>query len=220
MTGLQPNIQRPARPLIALDLRRAGFILIACFAPALLFYVASVCVLHFNGFSVTQILRDPAQLSNTSSFWGFLSSIGNAVWVAAGAICFFAMLLRHTAASGNRELLLWVGTLSLALGFDDFFMIHDRYVDQRICYGFYAVITMVLAARHLGRILRIEPFAFFAAAALLGGSILSDLIQYMVPVRYTITQLFEEGLKFCGIAMWMFFAARVALDGQPASDER
>ena len=186
----------------------------------MLFYVVSVGVMHLNGFSVTQILRDPAQLSNTPSFWGFLSSIGNAAWVAAGAICFFATLLRHTAASGNRELLLWLGTLSLALGFDDFFMIHDRYVDQRICYGFYAVITMVLAARHLGRILRIEPFAFFAAAALLGGSILSDLIQYMVPVRYTITQLFEEGLKFCGIAMWMFFAARVALDGQPASDER
>ena len=60
---------------------------------------------------------------------------------------------------------------------------------------------VVHAALNARRIMRIEPVAFFAAAALLGGSILSDLVQYMVPVRYTITQLFEEGLKFCGITM-------------------
>lgn len=219
MTNFSEPQPTPTRLLGAVARQRATIALCACLAPALLFYAASVWILHVNGFTVTESLRDPAQLTESSSFWGFLSNAGNAVWVASGTICFFSLFLDHTAHRGNRELLVWIGVLSLALGFDDFFMIHDRYIDQRICYVFYAVVTGALAARHLRRILRIEPIAFFAATALLGGSILADLLQYAVPIRYTVTQLFEEGLKFCGIAMWMYFAARVAMDGQGAESE-
>ena len=158
-----------------------------------------------------EIIRDPAQQSGASSFLGFLSSIGIWLWVSSAAISFFFFLVSNQYAKNKfRELFFLTGMLSIFLAVDDFFMIHDRYVDQKICYITYAIFLASLGLRHFKMIISIEGFAFIVAGTFLALSILTDLTQEYIPMRYSYVQIFEEGFKFIGAATWLYFNSRVA----------
>jgi hypothetical protein len=179
--------------------------------PAFLFYCISLVGLIVKGFGILEILRDPAQQSGASSFLGFLSNIGIWLWVSAAAICFFTVLTSDFADKNSRkELLFLTGMLSIMLAFDDFFMIHDRYIDQNICYLAYAVFAGILLWRHHKIILEIEGLAFLTTGALLALSIFTDLAQEHIPINYQYLQVMEEGFKFIGAATWLYFNCRVA----------
>jgi len=112
--------------------------IIIAIIPALIFYSLSLFGFRSLGYSIMQIIRDPAQQSGASSFLGFLSNIGIWLWVSSAAICFFTILTRKTKLNKNhKELIFLAGILSITLAFDDFFLIHDRYIDQNICYLFW-----------------------------------------------------------------------------------
>ena len=100
--------------------------------------------------------------------------------------------------------------LSILLAIDDFFLIHDRYVDQKICYLVYAIFIGFLFIRRFKMIIEIEGFAFFLAGSFLALSIVTDLIQWKLPLSYHHVQIFEEGFKFNGAATWLYFNSRVA----------
>ena len=179
--------------------------------PAILFYSFSLLGFRSIGFSVMEILRDPVQQSGVSSFLGFLSNIGIWLWVSSAAISFFAITTNYSSSSKNHiELIILIGTLSLILAIDDFFLIHDRYIDQNICYLFYAIFAGTLLLRQFKLIIKIEGFAFLLAGSFLALSILTDLIQSRIPLEYNYTQVFEEGFKFVGAATWLYFISRVA----------
>jgi hypothetical protein len=177
--------------------------------PGCLFYFISLAVLSENGFEIMEILRDPAQQSGQSSFLGFLSNIGIWLWISSTAICFFA-LLNDNSKFRDKELIFLVGTLSLILAVDDFFMIHDRYLDQGICYLAYAIVTGALMVRHFNKIIGIDGFSFILAGSLLALSIITDLIQKHIPLPYSVVQVFEEAFKFVGAAVWLYFSFKIA----------
>ena len=177
--------------------------------PACIFYFISLAVLSENGFEVMEILRDPAQQSGQSSFLGFLSNIGIWLWISAAAICFFS-LLNDNSKFRDKELLFLVGTLSFILAVDDFFMIHDNYLDQGLCYLAYAIVTGALLVRHFNKIIGIDGFSFILAGSLLALSIVTDLIQSRIPLPYSVIQVFEEGFKFIGAAVWLYFSFQIA----------
>lgn len=179
--------------------------------PALLFYAFSLLWLSSIGFELMEILRDTAQQTEESSFLGFLSNIGIWLWVSSAAISFFGAITGDFATQGRlRELLFLTGTLSTMLAIDDFFMIHDRYIDQNLCYLTYAILAGALLARHFKKIVEIDGFSFLFAGLLLALSILTDLIQSHIPLRYSYTQVFEEGFKFIGAATWLYFISQAA----------
>lgn len=179
--------------------------------PALLFYGISLLVLSSAGLTLRQITTDPAQTTGESSFLGFVSNVGFAGWVSAAAIVFFCALNGPREIRGKeREMLILIGILSLLLAIDDFFMIHDRYIDQKLCYLTYAGIAAVICGRHLRRILDIDGLSFFLAGFFLGSSILVDLFQLRIPFSYRNIQVFEEGLKFIGIVTWLYWSCRIA----------
>ena len=179
--------------------------------PALIFYLLAIYVLSGFGFTLIEILRDPAQQTGQSTFAGFVSSIGIWLWISSAAICFFG------AATGardgrfrRREVLVLAGLLSLTLGVDDFFMIHDRYVKQVYCYVGYAFLATTILVRHIKAIVEIDVAAYLVAGGLLALSIATDLAQRRIPLDYETTQMFEEGFKFTGAAVWLYFCTRVA----------
>ncbi len=179
--------------------------------PASLFYGVSLLTLWFSGFRIMQIIRDTAQQSGASSFLGFLSNIGIWLWVSSAAICFFSVLTwKPSLDKKRRELLLLTGMLSILLAVDDFFMIHDRYIDQNICYLTYAVLALLLLMRHHKMIIAIDGFAFLLAGFFLGSSIFTDVVQEHIPLSYEYVQIFEEGFKFVGAATWLYFIGRAA----------
>ena len=179
--------------------------------PAAFFYGTALIGLHSRGFSVMEILRDSAQQNDVSSFIGFLSNIGVWLWVSSAAICFFVVFLSNTVDKKHlKELLLLTGLLSITLAIDDFFMIHDRYINQNYCYLAYAIIASLILLRSHKSILETEATAFLIAGLLLASSILTDLIQNYIPLEYHHVQVFEEGFKFIGAATWLYFNAMVA----------
>ncbi|SDJ71473.1 hypothetical protein SAMN04488540_11244 [Ferrimonas sediminum] len=182
-------------------------LLYAC-VPALLFYALSLMTMSAAGFELMEILRDPAQQSGQSSFLGFLSNIGTWVWVSATAILVFALWCGRGRRHG--ELLLLMAALSSMLAIDDFFMIHDRYVNQKICYLAYALFALALVARHFRTIVSSQGFAFLLAGGLLALSIVTDLIQNRLPMDYAHVQVVEEGFKFIGAVTWLYFSGRMA----------
>jgi len=179
--------------------------------PGLLFYIISFVVMKNNGYHTMEIIRDFAQQMDAPSFLGFLSSIGTWLWVSSAAIAFFGFItVDSNKEYKHKELLLLLALFSLLLAVDDFFMIHDRYIDQNICYGTYVFLAMALLIRHHKGIIAINGFAFILAGTLLALSIFTDLIQDYLPFKYSLIQRFEEGFKFTGGATWLYFIALVA----------
>lgn len=116
-----------------------------CVAPALVFYAVSLAVMTQSGFTLIEILRDPAQQTKHSSFLGFVSSIGSWLWVAAATLCFFRLAVR--AAPGwdsHKRLFALLGGFSLFLALDDFFLIHDRFITEGILIPPYSIFLFVL----------------------------------------------------------------------------
>lgn len=180
--------------------------------PAALFFSASLYIMLAQGFETMQVLRDPAQQSGASSFLGFLSNIGVWMWVSAAAIAFYTVLTRSGyRIYRHRELLLLLGIFSVVLAIDDFFMLHDRYINQWLCYAIYVIVAAALFLRHSQTIVQLDGFSFLLALGLLGSSIMTDTFQGHVPIDYITTQIAEEAFKFCGAATWLYFTGRAAL---------
>ncbi len=184
--------------------------------PALLFYSAAVLILTSSGFSIREVLRDPAQQTGLSSFLGFVSNIGVWLWVSSSAICCFSLLTNQSRfRSGSKELLILLGFLSMLLAVDDFFLLHERYVYQKGIFLFYAIFAIALLIRHYRKIIEIDGFTFLLAGLLLASSVEIDIYQRKIPLEYVYVQLIEEGCKFVGAAIWLFFVGQAASFPRP-----
>jgi hypothetical protein len=191
--------------------RRILYWFIFAALPALLFYWIAIEVLSSAGFSLKDIVRDPAQQTGQSSFLGFVSNVGVWLWVCSGAVCLFSVGVGGFAtAQKQKQLLILIGTLSFVLAVDDFFLLHDRYLPQRIVFLCYAVFAITLLIRYFKNIMEIEGFAFLSAGCLLALSIFIDLNQRKIPFDYPQVQTAEEGFKFVGAASWLYFSYRLA----------
>lgn len=103
-----------------------------------------------------------------------------------------------------------IAGFSLFLGVDDFFLIHDRYITEGILIPVYIVFLWVLLKRYNGVVMGTDGTAFFMAGGLLAFSVVVDAVQEILPIGYGASQALEEGGKFTGAAVWMYFCARVA----------
>jgi len=179
--------------------------------PALLFYGIAIEVLSSAGFSLKDIVRDPAQQTGQSSFLGFVSNVGVWLWICSGAVCLFSAGLGGFAADRKqKQLLILIGMFSLVLAVDDFFLLHDRYLPQKPVFIVYAFFTLTLLVRYFRKIMEIEGFAFLSAGGMLALSIYIDLNQRRIPFDYAQVQTAEEGFKFVGAASWLYFSCRLA----------
>lgn len=185
--------------------------------PAVIFYILAFNTLKGAGFETIEILRDPLQQLEQSSFLGFLSNIGSWVWVSSVAICYFtAFNLNKNCDRNRKELLILVGLLLSVIAVDDFFLIHDRYINENICYAVYAVCGAALLLRQFKTIFEIDGFAFVLAGGLLATSIATDIVtwylQKYLHLTYDDIQILEEGCKFVGAVSWLYFSTRIASD--------
>ena len=209
--------------------QRLGRCLFLAVVPGLVCYALLLMILTASGFSFIEAIRDSVQQTNTSSWLGLVSNVGVFVMVSTAVICFFTISLKSTLQSAvptqkrkkQGECLFLMGLLSTLLAIDDFFLLHDRYVDQKLAYVVYAVCLLALLFRHFERIVKIDGPAFLMAGGLLGLSIVTDVVQAYVPFSYETVQVFEEGFKFVGMATWLYFSYRMASDYlMPASNSR
>ena len=175
--------------------------------PALVIYVAALVLNRAAGIDDLQlVIRDLAQTCRQPLAVGLISNLGYLLWMAAATVCCFGVS-SGLAGGGRRvrELLLCGGAFSLLLCLDDMFLLHDKYIGADFLYITYAIFALLILFRYRDLVVWMGGLTFVVAVALLGGSVVLDKLQDLLPWRYSDVQLVEEGLKFVGIACWLCF---------------
>lgn len=176
--------------------------------PALVVYVAALLISRSAGIEdLGLVIRDLAQTCRQPLAVGLLSNLGYLLWTASASLCLFVVLAGLVSGGRRRlrELLLCGGVFSLLLCLDDMFLLHDKYIGADFLYVTYAIFALLILSRFRDLVLSLGGPTFLAAVALLGGSIILDKIQFVLPWSYAQVQLLEEGLKFIGIVCWLRF---------------
>ena len=177
--------------------------------PALTVYVAALGLSDLAGIDSQKVLRDLAQTCSTPAGVGLLSNLCYLLWLAASAVALFTTYSGLPGIKGKQKgLLACGGWFSLILCIDDMFLLHDRYIGQTFLYLIYIMFSLLIATRYRKQLIASKGELFLLSVALLGTSIAIDLLQPVErdqPVIYMLSQLFEEGAKFLGIATWVLY---------------
>jgi hypothetical protein len=158
-----------------------------------------------GGLKPIRVIRDLAQTCRTPIGVGLLPNLGVLLWTAATALPLFVAFSGLAASGRWRQLLLLGGALSALLTLDDFFLLHDRYIGPTFLYLLYAALALTILVRFRDLLGQAGAGLFLAAAVFLGLSVGIDVVQDVLPLAYTQSQILEEGAKFVGIACWSAF---------------
>ena len=178
--------------------------------PGLLVYVLAISLSAMAGIKGVLVIRDLAQTCKSPLGVGLISNLGYLFWMATAAIALFTAYATPTHSQHKlKDLLLCGGWFSFMLCMDDMFLLHDRYIGETLWYVVYAIFAFLIAFKFRDQLLKNGGEIFILAATLLAFSVLTDKFQHeisnIIPIKYKILQLFEEGVKFLGITSWLYF---------------
>lgn len=191
--------------------RRAafGFIFIASAIP-----IGMVLVLNsWKDIPFGNLMRDPTAVSEAPLYTGFFSQLGIFLWAGTAAVCILSavVLARSRRYDELKWFLLVCALLTLVLGLDDVFLIHEELmpffgVPEEIVLGSYAVFTVLYLLRFRWEILKTDFTVLGVALAFFGVAVALDLMMLDGIDPY----LFEDSAKFIGIVSWMVYFFRVS----------
>ena len=176
--------------------------------------IGVVLILHFwKSIPIDRLTCDPISIVDAPLYTGFLSQIGIFFWSATAAICLFGakVLSRHPESLKIRGFLVVSGLLTLVLGLDDAFLLHEEFfpsigVSQKMVFVIYAGILIFYLIRFSSVILETEYVLLGMALFFCGISIVVDWLQS----RGIDLHLLEDGAKLVGIVSWLAYFYRVA----------
>lgn len=159
------------------------------------------------------LFGDPASTLGTDPLTGLISTFADLVWFGAGLTCLFAATLARSAR--HAAFLCTAGLLSMTLSLDDFYLLHEEILPDRVgiperyVKAFYLVGTFgyVLAFRATMRELRwpalVLAGACFAASLVADSPAVGRRLAFLPPeVMFYVV---EDGLKVAGIFLWAAF---------------
>jgi hypothetical protein len=166
---------------------------------------------YIRDIPVTDLLRDPTATLDGPWYTGIVSTTGVALWASTAAICLLTMAAKPGGEA--RSLLLAGAVISLILGADDAYLIHET-VKNAIgipspvtiaAYGVVAILLIRPAWRYL--MARPDVSVFFAALALFALSVILDGAGELDLPTPPLSAVIEDMAKFLGIATWLTFFA-------------
>ena len=168
--------------------------------------VGVVLLLHFwKGIPIGRLTRDPTAIVGVPLYTGFLSQIGIFFWSASTAVCIFSakVLSRHPDSLEIKRFLFVSGLLTLVLGLDDVFLLHEDFfpsfgVPEKVVFVSYAGIVLFYLVRFYSIILNTNYILLGMALVFFGVSITLDLFSHG-------SYLFEDGAKLVGIVSWLSY---------------
>ncbi|MBO6607593.1 hypothetical protein [Psychroserpens sp.] len=157
------------------------------------------------------LTRDIVSTGDLPVYIGLLSQLGIFIWAATAAICLFASQVLHS--KGNQRYLIIASAISLYLGIDDAFLLHESVfpaigIHQKIVIASYGLLMAVFLWNYRKTILSTDYLLMAIAFICFATSILIDnLFWKRSPL---ITNLLEDGAKFVGLVAWITYFARTA----------
>jgi len=178
------------------------------------FFLGVVLVIHFwKGVRIHDLTSDPLLVMGGASYIGFLSQIGIFFWAASAAVCFFAASVVSGEPSVRMKSFFFAsGLLSLFLGLDDVFQLHDEFfpsigVPEKITYASYVGFTLLWLIQFRPIILITEYLLLGTAFLFFSLSIALDVVTIHLNAHY----FFEDGAKLIGIISWLTYFYRSAI---------
>lgn len=160
---------------------------------------------------VTDFLQDPIARLGGRYTIGILSTFGGALWCWAGAAAALAgaVLLRAGRAAGPP--LLAAGLLTAALGVDDLLLVHEALdtkfgIPEPASFVAYGLLGVWVAYAYRDYWRRAEFLLAVLAVLILTLSVFVDVVF----VGNYHLDVFEDCVKFVGIATWSLFLGRAA----------
>jgi hypothetical protein len=170
-----------------------------------LFFFSIIEWIHINrNIPYGDLTRDPNAIHNSPKYIGLLSQTGMIFWFSTAGILIFSTFtmissfrdFNHSIFLGNAFL------LTLFLGIDDMFMLHDelahRGIREEYFYLFYGIWLLITLIR-FRNIIKYTLYILILTYGLLFG--MSMLIDKLITEAY----LPEDMLKFAGIINWSFY---------------
>lgn len=178
-------------------------------------FLGLAVTIHFREHvPVGELTRDPVAVLGGAVYVGLLSQLGIFLWAAAASVNYFVafLLAGETAAARFKTFFIVSGLISLLLGFDDVFLLHENVfpclgIPEQVTYVVYIVIVLLWAFRFRAIIQMSDYLLLFFAGICFAGSIALDVFDS----NFHGEVLVEDGLKFPGIALWTAYFFRTAL---------
>jgi hypothetical protein len=162
----------------------------------------------WKGVPLGDLTRDPIAVFEAHLYIGFLSQLGIFGWAGSAAICIFVTRwLPHVPENLEIRHFLAVGAaLTLVLGLDDVFLLHEQFfpyhvgIHEHVVYAAYVSFVLYFLIRFRTMIMATEFLLLMLAFALFAVSVSSDILDG--------PYLFEDGAKFAGILAWLAYFYR------------
>jgi len=174
---------------------------------------AVVAISYWFDVPFGDLTRDPADIFNTAFYVGFLSQAFIFLWAATGAVALFAgaILPNRTVAPDQKAFLLASGLLTMFLGADDAFLIHDKIlprigVPEIITFALYIGLVFLYLVRFRSLISKTDYVLIVLSGVFFAISIVVDLLEPGFLPLYLV----EDAAKLAGILCWLAYFVRVA----------
>jgi hypothetical protein len=182
---------------------------------------------YWRDIPLNWLTRDPAAVADRPFYIGVLSQAGIFFWAASATICFFSALVipRRSDTLEMRRFLVAFGVLTLVLGFDDVFLVHEEVfpvyvgVPEEVVIASYGLFGLALLVRFYRVILETDYLLLGAALGFFALSILFDFFEQPGPN----SSWFEDAAKTAGIVYWLAYFSRVGavtVSGHRGTDAR
>ncbi len=174
--------------------------------------IGAIFLFHAVGQVPLEVLtRDIVSTGHLPVYTGLLSQLGIFIWVATAAICLFASQV--LIGKGNQRYLIIASAISLYLGIDDAFLLHESVfpaigIHQKIVVASYGLLMALFVWNYWKTLLSTDFLLMAIAFICFATSILID--SFLWNSSSLITNLLEDGAKFVGLVAWITYFARTA----------
>lgn len=168
----------------------------------------------WKGIPVGKLVRDPVTVADVPIYYGFLSQLGLFIWAATAAVALFSYLALSTSLKRSElaRFFLFAGCLTLLLGFDDAFLLHEQVLprvglSEHVAFVGYALLMIYFLTRFYPTIWRTDFALLVLALISFGLSIVVDAFE----LQDSAGRLLEDGAKLVGMMSWLGYFAVTGL---------
>ena len=160
-----------------------------------------------NGVEVSDLTRDTAAVLHGHPYDGMISMLGLFLWSASASISILTYLIIKNGESNKKRIFLFGGILSLFLGLDDCFQLHEEVFIHAFPFAeklFYLVYMGSIAGYFLlqwRKLFETKVLFWIGAMALFLVSMILDNIDPFVSHQV----YYEDCCKFAGIFLWFSY---------------
>jgi hypothetical protein len=187
-------------------------ILLIAYLFVFLSLLAVILISTYKDIALDRFTQDPTALMKAPFYLGAFSNIGIMLWSGAAAICLFGAFLinYHPHNRSDFNFLFCSGLITLLMGFDDMYLLHEEVfplyfkIPANAVILTYANIFIIYFIVFRRNILSSEYLLLALAFFFLGLSTIIDLL----PLPMEKDSFLEDAIKLFGVVSWFIYYYR------------